>query len=353
MSSKRQPPNRVKSFRLQRGWSQEEVARQAGISRAAVSAIEIARLVPSVGVGLALAAVFGCRVEDLFGEVAPGVRDSRWAWLPGQYPGRFWCARVRGRNLFFPVEPTVAGIVPHDGVIHSGTPQFSGDVAPGNTLVMASCDPAASLLVHEVARVAGFRLLVLRRSSREALALLRQELVDVAGIHLASATSSEGNISEARAALGPGFSLVRAAQWQEGLALRPGGAVSSLRALLRTRLRWVGRQAGSGARQCQDDVLQDQPQPRRFASDHYGVAEAIRCGWADVGVCLRLVCEEAGLQFIKLRDEAYDLCFPTELEGDPRLRALFQVLRSAKYRQWLTELPGYECPATSETIHLT
>ena len=38
------------------------------------------------------------------------------------------------------------------------------------------------------------------------------------------------------------------------------------------------------------------------------MAEAVRCGWADVGVCHRLACEEAGLRFLGVRREPFDLC---------------------------------------------
>ena len=49
-----------------RGWSQEELARLSGLSRAGVSAIETGRLIPSAAAALALAAALECRVEDLF-----------------------------------------------------------------------------------------------------------------------------------------------------------------------------------------------------------------------------------------------------------------------------------------------
>src|SRR5215472_7331207 len=96
--------NHVKALRLARGWSQAELARRAGISRAAVSAIEIERLVPSVAAALALAAAFGCRVDALFaiGEV----ERPAWAWPAGSDPCRFWQAEVGGRVLYFPVEAT-------------------------------------------------------------------------------------------------------------------------------------------------------------------------------------------------------------------------------------------------------
>jgi molybdate-binding protein len=85
-----------------------------------------------------------------------------------------------------------------------------------------------------------------------------------------------------------------------------------------------------------------------MASDHRGVAEAIRSGCADAGVCLRLVSDEAGLDFLTVREEAYDLCFPTQWENDPRIQALLDAVRSVAYRTALGELPGYNTAETGE-----
>jgi molybdate-binding protein len=76
------------------------------------------------------------------------------------------------------------------------------------------------------------------------------------------------------------------------------------------------------------------------------LAECVRCGWADVGDCLPLTSEEMAPDFLGIRRELYDLCFPESLAHDPRLRALVEVVRSAPYRLLLGELPGYECTTT-------
>ncbi len=93
--------------------------------------------------------------------------------------------------------------------------------------------------------------------------------------------------------------------------------------------------------------------PPRFASDHRGVAEAIRNGWADAGVCLRLVSEEADLDFFGVREEAYDLCFPTNLAGDRRIQTLQEIIRSPGYRKALGDLPGYDSTQTGELRQVT
>lgn len=339
--------NRVRDHRVRRGWSQGELARRAGLSRAGVSAVETGRLVPSAAAALALAAALGVRVEDVFALPRPSSSSSSWAWVPPAGACRYWRAEVGGRTRLYPAEPTPAGVVPHDGVAPGGpaAPGDPGGPDPAATLVMACCDPAVGLLADALARAAGVRLLALTRPSRAALDLLGRGLVHVAGLHLAAAGAGgdgDGNAAAVRDALGPGHLLLRAARWEEGVAVAPGRSIGTAGEAVRSGLRWVGREAGSGARQCLDELFEGRPAPRRLARDHRGVAEAVRAGWADAGVCLRLAGEEAGLGFIPVRQEAYDLCFPAALADDPRLRALVAALRSPAYRRLLGELPGYD-----------
>jgi molybdate-binding protein/DNA-binding XRE family transcriptional regulator len=337
-------PNRVRQHRLARGWSQAELARRADISRAAVSAIEIDRLVPSVGAALSLATAFGCTVEDLFGRSSARA-DAAWAWPPARPGVRFWQAEVGGRVLRFPAEATPAGVVPHDGF----DGESPGGPDPRTTLVLAGCDPAAGLLAGEYARQTGFRLLVLPRPSGEALALVGRGLVHAAGVHFATVDDPDGNRAAVRDRLGPGHRLLRVARWEEGLAVAHGAGVLSVRGAVRGRLRWVGREPGSAAGRCLEELRGGRPAPRRIARDHRGVAEAIRAGWADVGVCHRLAAEEAGLGFLSVRVEAFDLCYPAATAGDPRIAALVRVVRSPEYRRLLGELPGYDTSPAGES----
>jgi molybdate-binding protein len=147
--------------------------------------------------------------------------------------------------------------------------------------------------------------------------------------------------------------LLRVADWDEGIASAAALRLRSVKAAIGSRLRWVGREPGSGAAQCLDELLGRSQQRRRlerppWAQDHRGVAQAIRGQWADAGICLRLVSEEAGLSFLSVRQEAYDICFPDALADDPRIKLLIGVVRSAAYRRMLGELPGYSTGQTGE-----
>jgi molybdate-binding protein/DNA-binding XRE family transcriptional regulator len=343
---------RVRQYREKRGWSQQQLAARSGLSRTGISAIETGRVAPSTSAALAIAAALGGSVEELFVLAGGGAAESdraAWAWQPDASPARFWQARVGPRILRYPVESGSLGLVPHDGVAHNRRTKLTGNGDPDRTLVLATCDPAAGLLVSEAARQEQLRIIVLMRSSTAALRLLGEGVVHAAGVHLAASRDTDGNAAAVRARLGDGCTLMRVADWEEGVAVHPHHETRSVGSLARGRVRWIARDAGSGARQCLDEILGDPRRLRHVARDHQGVADAIRSGLADAGVCVRLVGEEAGLGFLPIRSEAYDLCFAADAAADWRIAALQRVVRSSTYRRMLRDLPGYEAKRTGET----
>ncbi|MBJ6725063.1 helix-turn-helix transcriptional regulator [Geomesophilobacter sediminis] len=58
--------NRITDFRVGRGWSQRDLAREAGLTFAEVCAIEGGATVPSTVAALLIAAALGCEVGELF-----------------------------------------------------------------------------------------------------------------------------------------------------------------------------------------------------------------------------------------------------------------------------------------------
>jgi len=263
-------------------------------------------------------------------------------------------AEIDGRTRAFPVESGPSGALLHDGIARHARDLPATSEYARRTLVLASCDPAAGYLAATYRRHGGFRMLVLSRSSGEALSLVEKGLVHIAGVHLAAADDSHGNaVAIASRKSLDNVQLLRVASWEEGLACDPAVRICSAAAAVRSKLRWVGRSAGAGARGCQDELLGSRRSPRNVARDHRGVVEAIRSGWADVGVCLRLASEEGQLAFLPVREENYDLCFRREHAADPRMVALLNAVRSSEYRQLLAELPGYRAqPQLGEIEHV-
>jgi molybdate-binding protein/DNA-binding XRE family transcriptional regulator len=348
MSSPKSAANSVRVRREARQWSQADLAGRSGISRAAVSAIEGERLSPSVATALALAAVFGCSVEELFGSGRPpGAAEADWAWQPSGEAGRFWEAEIGNRRLLYPVEATNLNPQPHDGVWQQGMLRERRPTL-ANTLVMACCDPAAGLLAAEYARASGFRMLVFPRSGRTALELLAKRLVHVAGLHYSTQEQPDRNAAVAREQIQSGGLLLHVAKWEAGIALSGADHSRSVTSVAHRGLRWAAREPGSAARECLDQLLGRRSFEGREVSGHTSVAEAIRSGWAEAGVCVRYSAEEVGLNFLPLRTETLDFCFPTHLQHDPRILALVRLLRSPTWRKLASELPGYDARATGE-----
>jgi molybdate-binding protein/DNA-binding XRE family transcriptional regulator len=335
----------VRDVRLRAGWTQAELADRTGLSRAGISAIESGRLVPSTAAALAIAAVFGCRVEDLFSiddESTAPVRQLTWAWSPFAGDQRYWVGRVGDRDLAYPAGAGTISLVEHDASAYECVPRIPQEVDPSRTLVLASCDPAAQLFAAQYQAATPFRMLLVRRSSSAALDLLGRRLVHVAGVHLARTRERSGNLSRIQKVITEPVQLLRVADWEEGLALGTRVVDRAVSSVVHSKLTWVSREVGSGARSYQDELLTGRRPPRRNARDHQAVAEAIRSGWADVGVCHRMACAESGLRFLPLGREIYDLCFLRRDAEDPRVRALIEVVRGRKYRSLLHELPGFD-----------
>jgi molybdate-binding protein/DNA-binding XRE family transcriptional regulator len=338
--------------RIACGWSQAELARRADIPRTTVSAIEGERLTPSVTTALALARSLGCSVEELFGAglTKSAIGSPAWAWPPRTDPCRYWEAEVGGRRLLFPVEGLALNDTPHDGIWQSGAGHDVGVAMAEETLVLACCDPAAGLLASEYARESGFRLLVIERSGGAALDLLKRGLIHLAGVHRSTPRRPSRNIETVQERLGSGYKLLRAAKWQEGLALPAAERSQATTTIARRCRRWALREKGSAARECLDELLAGQSASGKPVHGHSAVAEAVRAGWASAGVCVQLTAQDAGLHFIPIRTEMLDICYPDSLAHDPRMLAIIGLLRSKSHRRLISELPGYDASETGEII---
>lgn len=329
-------------LRRDRHWTQADLAERSGVSRAEVSAIETGRHVPSVAVAMRLARGLGVSVEQAFGGRAE-VPAPQWAWpaVPGD--GRAWQASVGARVLLYPVEPTAAGSLPHDVWVDGRGLQGRHDTPDTPTLVMAGCDPLVGMLAPIMARQR-IRVLPLLRSSAQALELLRQGLVHVAGVHVTDVDGRSRNDGLVRERLGAGYHLVHQVRWDAGVVVAPERRERSVAALVRARVRWVNREDGSAAREIFDTLLGSRrARPEGYdhvVRDHRAVATTVASGWAEAGVCVRPVAADARLSFLPLHREAYELCVPDALLDDARVVALLSALRSSSYRAQLGDVPG-------------
>ena len=351
MSRARSQQHPVAARRKARDWSQDDLSVRAGIPRSSVSAIEAGRLTPSVTAALALAHALECSVEELFGmgDKKTGA-EVAWAWEPLLKQERYWQAEVGGCNWLYPAETLSGSAWAHDGLCRGKVLHERGAWEPTQTLVVAGCDPAAGLVAAEYAGASGFRMLAFSRGGGAALELLQQGVVHVAALHRSTVAKPDRNAETVREKLGGSYRLLRSADWEEGIALPAQDRTCSVSACARQVRHWAMREPGSAARECLDELLGKPRLSKHILLSHQAVVEAVRGGWAEAGMCVRLSAEDAGLRFLSVRKESLDLCFSASLERDPRILALIRLLRSRAHRRLIDELPGYDASHTGEMV---
>jgi putative molybdopterin biosynthesis protein len=226
-----------------------------------------------------------------------------------------------------------------------------------NSLILAGCDPAATLF-EEPLFEAGIRMLPWLCNSSEALELVRLGHAHVAGFHMRRARTSESNMEFARSVFRRNeAALINFIEWQQGFVVGAGNPkkIKSIEDLVRPDVCIVNREAGSGARLLLDDLLLNAGIPierlRGYddsVKSHVAVARRVLEGKADCGVCIGSAANLLGLAFVPLVEEHYDFIVKTELLNSKQLQTFFEVLNRRTVQQTLRNLCGYEARSSGK-----
>jgi putative molybdopterin biosynthesis protein len=350
--------------RQARGYSQQQLAGVAGVSRQAVSALESGHSDPSLRVALALAQALGVTVEELFvpGSPLPSVEARPLAPLGGA-GARVALAPLGESFVALPLSAdsaTPAGFRPAGGIVATPPAVVRPLGPPRPTLVVAGCDPALPLLETPLSLLdPPVAFTWWSCGSAEALSLAEQGIVHAAGAHLLG-HSGEYNTGPARERLRRrGAEVIGFASWREGLVLRPevSDRVGGLADLARLGLRLVNREEGAEARCVLDrEARRLGIEPATMvgygtrATGHLQVASAVAAGLADAGVASEPAALAYGLVFLPLAAERFDLVIPAAHAGSREVQGLLRVLTSPWLLAQLASLPGYDPARCGEHV---
>jgi putative molybdopterin biosynthesis protein len=375
--------------RQARGFSQQQLAGMAGVSRQAVSAVESGHSDPSLRVALALGQALGLSVEELFGPGEPAAlvtatslagEGGRGRPAAGQAAGqRVMLAPVGDRLVALPLRGDTGaglGFLPAGGFTVPGananasanaSAETDADAAaapevisvrpigpPRPTLLVAGCDPALPLLATPLSLLdPPVAFAWWPCGSGEALRLARAGLVHAAGVH----TQADNGANGTGPLIPAGAQVVGFTAWREGLVVAPGlrATVSGLDAIAKHRLRLVNREPGAEARRLldrerirlglePDDLIGYDTQ----AAGHLQVASAVAAGLADAGVASEPAARAYGLAFVPLARERFNLVIPAEHTASREAQALLRVLSSPWLLAQLASIPGYDAATCGE-----
>ena len=353
---------RLRLARQARGFSQQQLARMARVSRQAVSAVETGLSDPSLRVALTLSRALGLTVEELFGPAMPEPSVPVRALAPlGGEGSRVSLAAIGESFVALPLSGatvTRAGFTPASGRV-SGPRQVTPLEPRRPTLVVAGCDPALPLLELPLSLLdPPVEFLWWPCASQEALSLAAGGLVHAAGAHLRG-RSGDYNTGPAGELLRDGADVVGFCSWREGLVLRPEQAtkVGDVAGVLSANLRLVNREPGAEARRVLDRELgrlgvsgPGLPGYDTTAPGHLEVAAAVAAGLADAGVASEPAALAYGLAFVPLTAERFDLVIPAGQSGTREVQGLLRVLSSSWLLGQLGSLPGYDVTQCGERI---
>jgi putative molybdopterin biosynthesis protein len=361
------------ALREKRGFSAAWLAKTVGVTRQTIYAIEAGSFVPNTAVALRLARALETSVEELFSlpGAAPGPPAEIAAVLPGSdklSPGQpVQLCRV-GKRLIAtapcPIQWSLpagdAAVEAESGAggktkvrIYGEHPDFR------NRLLVAGCDPGISVLARHV-QSAGVELVVAHRNSSQALDLLRQGTVHIAGTHLRDESSGESNIPEiGRLFTKNAVAVVSFAVWEEGIVTAAGNpkGICGIEDLARKDVRMVNREKGSGSRRLLDSHLKrlkigggSITGYETLAAGHLPAAWQVHIGAADCCIATRAAARLWGLGFIPLASERYDLVVRRQHLDLPPVQALFDTLNRSAFRRELEGAGGYDAAAAGRRV---
>jgi putative molybdopterin biosynthesis protein len=252
------------------------------------------------------------------------------------------CSKVTGRWLF----PRAA----LDRWVSAGliAPALAQPAAP--PIMGGSHDP----LLEWALRESNSGLASLPEGSEEGLRRLTQAEVMIAAIHLHRLDGDDetANLDAVADAAGLHDAVVLSfARREQGILVAPGNplGLSDMTSIATSRARMAQRPTGAGAQLLLLALLARGGiglDDLKFAKPAFptgpDIAQAIRAGRIDCGIATRSVARAAGLDFLPLAWERFDLVLRQRDYFMKGPQALFNFMREAGFRDRAAELGGYD-----------
>jgi len=253
------------------------------------------------------------------------------------------CTKVTGKWLF----PKVA-LDRWLAAGYGGPPAFAH--APAPAIVGGSHDPLLEWALRESAS----RLASLPEGSAAGLQRLARGEVTAAAIHLHRLDSDDDTANVEAVATAPGLHdavLIAFARREQGLIVAGGNplGLNDIADVASKQARLALRPQGAGAQLLLLSLLAHAGLPldtlatvKPVCPTGPDIAQAVRAGRVDCGVATRSVAQTAGLGFVPLVWERFDLALRQRDYFLPGLQALFKFLRTEAFHARGRELTGYD-----------
>lgn len=272
-----------------------------------------------------------------------------------------------GDKLLWAERQAQARLAPQIEALHADLERAFALAFDDSTHVLslqASHDDALVLLRAHAAEKARLQLDIHFTGSVDAISALNQGRCVMAGFHTLE-QPPVGSLAQRtyKPLLQPGLhKIIGFARRTQGLIVAPDNPLGlrGLADVASRRARYVNRAIGTGTRVVLDELLQRAGLDAaaldgyaRCEPSHTAVAHAVAAGQADAGLGLESAARSAGLGFVPLVHERYNLACLRSALDQPAIQALLTLLRGAAWQHQLGTLPGYESANSGEVQSLS
>jgi putative molybdopterin biosynthesis protein len=264
--------------------------------------------------------------------------------------GAIPCSKVTGKWLFPRHELdlwVLSGLARPEGMISADAPPIVG----------GSQDD----LLEWSLRESGSSLASLNEgTTRGVERLLRGEVI-ASAVHFHSleiSANEDANVAALRGTVGLHDAvLVGVARREQGLLLAPGNPknLNNLSDVLSSGAQVAMRQPGAGAQLLLEALLarlgasvkslRRREPPSLTGPD---LAATIRAGQADCGIATRATAKSAGLDFVPLLWESFDLLMRQRSYFRPNMQALISFQRESRFKQRAIDMSGYDTTSAGQ-----
>lgn len=189
------------------------------------------------------------------------------------------------------------------------------------------------------------------RTSLEAVAALSRNECDLAGFHVPVGNFKQAALPHLKWLNPQQHALIHLACRSQGLFIAKGNPkkIKSLKDLLRTDLRFVNRQTGSGTRLLLDMLLDNENISSKNIADydsaeytHSAVAAYVASNMADMGFGVETAARRFDLDFIPIARENYFFACNTRALKQAPLKSVLSTMQDISFRNTVNALPGYD-----------
>ncbi|WP_284140647.1 helix-turn-helix transcriptional regulator [Virgibacillus sp. LDC-1] len=227
-------------------------------------------------------------------------------------------------------------------------------------VVISGQDNSLDILAQELEnKSASIRPLRTHKGSLDGLIAMYEGKVAIASVHLFDGDTGKYNIPYVRKLLvSQSFIVFRFIKRTAGLYVASGNPkeIYAWADLKKPNIVMVNREPGAGARVLLDEKFRLHHINKQAVagysneqSSHLNVASMIANGSADVGVGIETVAKVAGIDFVPMVEESYDLVVLKTAQNNALINHLNEILTSKQFQKKLASL-GYQTAGIGDII---